>query len=302
MRSVQGKTLRVAGDARMLMVIHLWGFTFLFTKLGLKSLDPLSFANLRVASAALALVLMVSLTQGSHCRLRMNFAEHLLACGLGLLGMACFPFCFSLAMNHTSAANAGLIFGATPVAVALISRMLGMERLDGRQWCGLLLSFSGIAVIMLHGKAGFSLETIRGDLMMVAAMLNWALYTVINRFVPSEHSGLRFAAYGSLWGIAGLSILSLNNFAGLAFQEVEPVSWLGGLCAGILGTAVSYVIYNNTVRLIGPAKTAVYLNLVPLIAAVSGFIILNESLGIQHMVAACFIIPGVFMTRGRCGP
>ncbi|MFW5931364.1 MAG: DMT family transporter, partial [Desulfosalsimonas sp.] len=300
MKSVQGKTLRAADDARMLMVIHLWGFTFLFTKLGLKSLDPLSFANLRVASAALALILMVSLTQGSHCRLRMNFTEHLLACGLGLLGMACFPFCFSLAMNHTSAANAGLIFGATPVAVALISRMLGMERLDGRQWGGLLLSFSGIAVIMLHGKAGFSLETMQGDLMMIAAMLNWALYTVINRFVPSEHSGLRFAAYGSLWGIAGLSILSLNNFAGLAFQEVEPVSWLGGLCAGILGTAVSYVIYNNTVRLIGPAKTAVYLNLVPLIAAVSGFIILNESLGIQHMVAACFIIPGVFMTRGRC--
>ncbi|MFO7930334.1 MAG: DMT family transporter [Thermodesulfobacteriota bacterium] len=299
MRALKGKTLRVAEDARMLMVIHLWGFTFLFTKLGLKSLDPLSFANLRVASAALALFLMVSFTQGSHWRLGMNFRDHLLACGLGLLGMACFPFCFSLAMKYTSAANAGLIFGTTPVAVALISSMLGMERLKGRQWSGLLLSFSGIAVITLPGKADFSFETIQGDLMMVAAMLNWAVYTVINRYVPSEHSGLKFAAYGSMWGIAGLGILSLNNLAGLALREVEPVSWLGGLCAGILGTAVSYVIYNNTVRIIGPSKTAVYLNLVPLIAAVSGFIILNESIGMQHMLAACFIIPGVFMARSR---
>ncbi|MFW6080992.1 MAG: DMT family transporter, partial [Desulfosalsimonas sp.] len=185
MKAVQGKTLKFSDDSRMLMVIHLWGFTFLFTKLGLKSLDPLSFANLRVASAALALVMMAALTQRPRWKSRMNFREHLLALGLGLLGMACFPFCFSLAMNYTSAANAGLIFGATPVAVAMISRMLGMERLDGMQWCGLLLSFSGIAVIMLPGKAGFSLETVQGDLMMVAAMLNWALYTVINRFVPS---------------------------------------------------------------------------------------------------------------------
>ena len=47
--------LMPAEDARMLMVIHFWGLTFLFTKLGLKSLDPLSFAHLRVASAVLVL-------------------------------------------------------------------------------------------------------------------------------------------------------------------------------------------------------------------------------------------------------
>ncbi|MBS3810176.1 MAG: hypothetical protein KGY38_08485, partial [Desulfobacterales bacterium] len=60
MRTIRGKGLVHAEDARMLMVINFWGFTFLFTKLGLQSLDPLSFANLRVASAALALVAMAA--------------------------------------------------------------------------------------------------------------------------------------------------------------------------------------------------------------------------------------------------
>jgi len=290
--------LMPAEDARMLMVIHFWGLTFLFTKLGLKSLDPLSFAHLRVASAVLVLILMAAFNAGHHGPVRMNLRDHLLAVGLGLLGMACFPFCFSLAMNYTSAANAGLIFGTTPVAVALISRLLGMEQLDRRQWQGLVLSFAGIAVILLPKGIQFSLETLRGDLLMVGAMLNWALYTVANRFVRSDQNGLQFTAYGSLWGIAVLTLLSFHQLAALPLGDVRPVSWLGGLCAGILGTAVSYVIWNNAVKSIGPAKTAIYLNLVPLVAAVSGFIILNESLGWQHCFAAALIIPGVLMTRG----
>ncbi len=299
MHKPQSKAGTRASDARMLLVILFWGLTFLFTKLGLESLDPLSFAHLRVASAVLALVLMAAINARHHGPVRLDFNDHLLAAGLGLLGMACFPFCFSLAMNHTSAANAGLIFGTTPVAVGFISRLLGLERLETRQWQGLVLSFAGIAVILVPRGIDFSLETIRGDLLMVGAMLNWALYTVINRFVRSDRSGLQFTAYGSLWGIAGLTLLSLNELAGLPVARVSFVSWMGGLCAGILGTAISYVIWNNTVQTIGPARTAVYLNLVPLIAAVSGFIILNESLGWPHLLAAGMIIPGVFMARGN---
>ena len=297
MHKPQSKAGIRSSDARMLLVIHFWGLTFLFTKLGLESLDPLSFAHLRIASAVLALVLMAALNARQHGAVCLDFNDHLLAAGLGLLGMACFPFCFSLAMNHTSAANAGLIFGATPVAVAFISRLLGLERLEKRQWQGFFLSFAGIAVILVPRGIDFSLETIRGDLLMVGAMLNWALYTVINRFVRSDRSGLQFTAYGSLWGIAGLTLLSANELAGLPVSQVKPVSWMGGLCAGILGTAISYVIWNNTVQTIGPARTAVYLNLVPLIAAISGFIILHESLEWPHLLAAGMIIPGVFMTR-----
>ncbi len=298
MNKGKAKTRVAANDGRMLLVIHFWGLTFLFTKLGLESLDPLPFAHLRVASAVLALSLMAMVNARHHGPLRLNGGDHLLAAVLGFLGMACFPFCFSLAMNYTSAANAGLIFGATPVAVAFISRLLGLERLDKRQWQGLLLSFAGIVVILLPRGVDFSVATVRGDLLMVGAMLNWALYTVINRFVRKDRSGLQFTAYASLWGAAGLTLLSLNALSGLAVAQVKPVSWFAGLCAGILGTAISYVIWNNTVQAIGPARTAVYLNLVPLIAAVSGFIILNESLGWQHLLASLLIIPGVLMTRG----
>ncbi|MFW6334415.1 MAG: DMT family transporter [Desulfosalsimonas sp.] len=303
MGTLGGRTTGYFNDILMLAVINFWGLTFLFTKLGLKSLDPLSFANLRVAVAALALAVMAVFAAGTEAGGRMGAKDHFLAAGLGLLGMACFPFFFSLAMNYTSAANAGLIFGTTPVAVALISSIAGLERLGILQWTGLLLSFAGIAFIIVPSGLQVRPETIQGDLLMVAAMLNWSLYTVLNRFVPGRHSGLRFTACASLWGIAGLSLLSLGTLADLNPGQILPVSWLGGVCAGLFGTAVSYVIWNNAVRNIGPSKTAVYLNLVPLIASVSGFVILGEVIGMYHLIAAMFIIPGVIMTRkGRGEP
>lgn len=298
MKRGRSKSMALANDARMLLVIYFWGLTFYFTKLGLESFDPLSFAHVRMASAVVALIVMAALNARHHGPVRMDFRDHLLAVILGLLGMACFPFCFSLAMKYTSAANAGLIFGTTPVAVALISWLLGLERLNRKQAQGLFLSFAGIAVILLPQGINFSLDTLRGDLLMIGAMLNWALYTVINRFVRTGQSTLQFTAYGALWGVAGLTLLSLGDLAGPPLAEVKPVSWVGGLCAGVLSTAVSYVIWNNTVRSVGPAKTAVYLNLVPLVAAVSGFILLNESLGWPHLLAAGLIITGVVMTRG----
>ena len=298
MKRFRAKSMALANDARMLLVIYFWGLTFYFTKLGLESFDPMSFANLRVASAVVALIAMAALNAKHHGPIHMDLRDHLLAVILGLLGMACFPFCFSLAMKYTSAANAGLIFGTTPVAVALISWVLGLERLNGKQVQGLLLSFAGIAVILLPQGINFSFTTLRGDLLMIGAMLNWAFYTVINRFVRTGQSTLQFTAYGSLWGVAGLALLSFGDLASFAVAEVKPVSWLGGLCTGVLSTAVSYVIWNNTVRFVGPAKTAVYLNLVPLVAAVSGFILLNESLGWAHLLAAALIVTGVLLTRG----
>lgn len=290
-------TIFSADDLAMLLVIQFWGLTFLFTKLGLKSLDPLSFANLRIASAVVVLAVLAVWHASRHGPVRLNFSEHVLAVLLGVLGMACFPFCFSLAMNYTSAANAGLIFGTTPVVVAAMSWMLGMEHFGSRQWIGLILSFAGIACIMADRGIDVSAASMGGDLLMVLAMLIWAVYTVVNRFVKQSHSSLQITAYGGLWGAAALAVASFGHLAAVSVSEITPQSWLGGLCAGVLGTALSYVVWNSSVKSAGPGKTAVYLNLVPIVAALSGFLILNESPGWPHLIAAVFVITGVLLTK-----
>lgn len=284
-------------DAVMFLVTLFWGLTFLFTKLGLRSLEPVPFAVVRTASAVAVLNLLAAFQAWQRGAGRLGWREHCFAVLAGLLGMACFPYCFSLAMELTSSANGGLIFGVTPVAVGLLSLTLGLERFGWTGWLGLLLSFAGIALIVDPGAISFGGGTASGDLVMVGAMLLWALYTVLNRFAPPGQSTLQLTAYASLWGLTGLTVLSLPQLLRTEWSSVLPVSWAGGLLAGVLGTALSYALWNASVKAVGPAKTAVFLNFVPVVALCSGHFLLGEPLRWLHLPAALCILAGVFLTK-----
>lgn len=288
-------------DLLLLFVAVSWGLTFLFTKMGLASFDTTTFAFLRTAGAAIVLNCFALVHARGHGSARLRPRDHLAAVGLGLLGLAGFPYCFSQAMEVTSSTNGGLIFGATPVVVGVISVSAGLERLCPTNWLGLLLSVSGIAAILLpelHASQGASLS---GDLLMVAAMLLWAAYTVLYRLLPEHISALHMTAYASLWGVSGLALLNLRGLLAQDWSEAAAVSWLGAACAGVLGTGLAYIIWNIQVKRIGPARTAVFMNLVPVVSALAGFTVLGEPLGPRHLLAALLILPGVALTQTGSG-
>ncbi len=301
MKLTVSKLALFKNDLPMFLVALFWGLTFLFTKLGLKSFDPVTFAALRTISAAIALNILGIL----HIRIkgvcRFSLKDHILAFALGLLGLAFFPWTFSLAMQSTSSANGGLIFGTTPVVVGLISIILGIDRSSLGNWVGVMLSFIGILLIINPKGISFSSNTLTGDLMMIGAMLTWAVYTVANRLAPKSVTPLQLTAYASLWGTTAMIALSLPKLSQQSWDQVLPISWLGAILSGTLATALSYVLWNKNVKKVGPTKTAVYLNLVPLIAIISGFLLLEEDLSWYHLPAGLAVISGVLMTKLESG-
>jgi drug/metabolite transporter (DMT)-like permease len=289
-------------DLGLALVVLFWGLTFLFTKMGLQTLPPMAFAFFRTAFAAFALNACATALNRQPEAGGLGWRVHAAAALLGLCGMALFPFTFSLALTKASAVNGGLIFGATPVAVAALSALSGQERLDLVDWSGVFLSFLGILIVVRPEGLASAEQAGAGDLLMVGAMLCWAVYTVGNRSLTARHSSLYITAYGSWWGLGGMLLVSLPQLSGLDLAGVSPLSWSGAACAGLLGTAAAYVVWNRSVGSTGPARTAVYLNLVPIIAALSGYLLLDESLGLTHLAASLAILTGVTITRSRKRP
>jgi len=105
-------------DLLLLFVACSWGLPFLFTKMGLVGFDTTTFTFLRTASAAIVLNCFALVHARDNDSGPLRLRDHFAAVGLGLLGQAAFPYCFSLAMEATSSTNGGLIFGATPVSEA----------------------------------------------------------------------------------------------------------------------------------------------------------------------------------------
>lgn len=285
-------------DILLITVALVWGLNAALVKASLAELAPLPYNALRfILTASLAYLLLRILEPGS----RLQRRDIPIFIGLGLLSHTLYQFFFIQGISLTSAGNASLLMATSPMWVSLLSALVGSDHLRPRNWLGLLLSFFGILLVTVgSGKEiGFAANTSRGDLLIVAGTLVWAVYTIMSKPVLKRYSPLQLLAYTIVPGTLGLFILA---FPALRQQDLSSVSlqaWGGLVYSGILAIVVGYVIWNTGVQKLGAAKTALYNNLSPLMAMLSGWLLLDEQITPPQLGGAGLIIFGLYIARKK---
>jgi len=285
-------------DILLITVALVWGLNAALVKASLAELAPLPYNALRfILAASLAYLLLRILEPGS----RLQRRDIPIFIGLGLLSHTLYQFFFIQGISLTSAGNASLLMATSPMWVSLLSALVGSDHLRPRNWLGLLLSFFGILLVTVgSGKEiGFAANTSRGDLLIVAGTLVWAVYTIMSKPVLKRYSPLQLLAYTIVPGTLGLFILA---FPALRQQDLSSVSlqaWGGLVYSGILAIVVGYVIWNTGVQKLGAAKTALYNNLSPLMAMLSGWLLLDEQITPPQLGGAGLIIFGLYIARKK---
>jgi drug/metabolite transporter (DMT)-like permease len=297
-------------DFLLLLMAAIWGSNYPIIKSAFRELDPQAFNALRMLVAALAFLLVMAVLRrvvhpaedGSDLAsifrtpARVTPQEWLHLAALGLVGHLGYQFFFIGGLARTSVANSSVMIAATPVLIALIGAVLGQERVGVQHWIGAAISAFGIYLVVGQGFA-LGGATFRGDLMMMGAVLCWALYTLGTRPLMARHSPV---------GVTGLSMaLGAAVYVPLMWPRVRAVDWsaVSGLTLGLVvysalfALGVSYTIWYAAVRQIGSARTAVYSNLVPLVAMASATLILREPIGMRKALGAAAVLAGVALTR-----
>ena len=187
----------------------------------------------------------------------------------------------------------------------------GAGRLDGLasagtiaikplHWAGTLLSFAGIYFVVGHG-ARLGDAGLRGDAMVVVAVVCWAIYTVASRPLMERHSPV---------GVTGLSMtLGTLMFVPLTWPALIATELVrrerahldrAVLLRALFAVSVAYTIWYAAVREIGSARTSVYSNLVPIVAMVTAVFWLGEPLSPIKAAGAAAVLVGVGLdTRFR---
>nr|WP_258023733.1 DMT family transporter [Streptomyces bambusae] len=196
----------------------------------------------------------------------------------------------------TSAANMGMIMAASPVIMALWSR-LGGERLGARRTFGLLLAAFG--VLLLVGDGSLSPDFAAGDLWMLAAALSFASYSVLLRRKPAELGGPAFLLTTFVLGalmLAPAYAVSLGVQGGfeLSARTAGPL-----LYVGVFSSAVAFFAWNKAISLIGAARAGVVYYLQPVCVAVLGFLLLGERTGPAELLCMALILGGVTLGARR---
>jgi drug/metabolite transporter (DMT)-like permease len=279
----------------MVFVVLVWGANFSFIKWALSEIPPLAFGAIRFTVATLLLVGWLRWREGP-LRWPRSSARSLL--WLGLIGNTAYQTLFILGVNRTTAANAALMVAATPVIVAILVAITGVERLTGRVVLGVVLATGGVGLVLRDAGLELSSRTLAGDLLVLAAACCWAVYTVGVRAVREPMSSLRVTALTMVTGTPLLVLIGLPELRGLEWRTIGLAGWGGTAYATVLALVVAYVMWARAVQIIGSARTALFGAGIPVVAMLVGWPLLGERPGPAQALGAVLIVGGVLVARG----
>jgi drug/metabolite transporter (DMT)-like permease len=283
----------------MLLVALIWGVNFSVTKGAFARFPPLAFTGARFALASLLLIPLVRRLEGPE-PLPRGVLTRLVV--LGVVGNTLYQLGFISGLARTTASNSALILAAMPSIVAFLAVTLGFERLRPKILAGVLVATVGVVLVVAARGVGFSGATMAGDLLSLGAVICWAGYTLGLRVVPPEVSPLRVTMVTTLAGTPGLVLAGVPQMLGMDWSAVGWQGWSAFGYATFLSLLVAYVIWNRSVKVVGPSRTVIYMCLTPLIAVVAAAVFLGERPMPLQAVGAALIIGGVLVTRGAAEP
>ncbi|MCY4571380.1 MAG: EamA family transporter [Gemmatimonadetes bacterium] len=284
-------------DLGLVLTATIWGLNFTVVKAALSEIGPLAFNALRFPCAAVAVWVMVRATGRRVMPPRKDWGVVLL---LGIVGHVIFQICFIFGLDRTLTGNAALLLSTSPVWVLVISFTMGRERFNPAILIGVLATLTGMVILITGGPEQLGGARI-GDFLVLGAAISWAAYTVLGRRLTKRRGALQMTAW-TLW--AGLPFVVLVGTPDLVRTDWSAVSlqaWIGVVYAGVFAIGLAYLLWYRGVRIIGQNRTAVYQNLVPVVALVSAWLWLAETPTLQQLAGAGVILTGVVIARRSRG-
>jgi drug/metabolite transporter (DMT)-like permease len=283
-----------ATDLMMLAVACIWGANFTVVKYGTGVLAPLAFNGVRVALAALALTAIALLRR----RPGPSARELATLLGIGMIGNGLYQVLFVEGIARTRASDAALVISAGPAFVALLGWLAGTERISPRAWVGIALSIAGIALVVFGGSAAApGQSSLLGNGLVLVGSLCWAVFSVLLKPFTDRVDGVQLSAATMVGGAVALLVVASPSVAAADWTAVGPSAWGAIVYSGIAGLVIAYLFWYRGVRILGPTRTAMYVNLQPVFALLIAWAVLSERPGMTQLCGAAAVTVGLLLSR-----
>ncbi len=283
--------------AALVAIVALWASYPATAKLALQDFPPFFLAAARCTLASGFLVWRLA-RSGADVSPGLSPRAVRIFLVLGLAGIWASTQFSYVAYYYTTAGNAVILQTAAPVMVALTARFYLGERLRPIQWAGAAVSALGVLLVVTSGRlAALRLEELRGgDFLTLATLTGWSVYTVYGKRVLGTLSPA-LATTGAY--VAGtLMILPTALVAAPLFPAPRLASlagWTVVVYQGLLG-AVAHVWWYRAVEVVGPSRSAVFMNLQPIVGIALAAALLGEPVGLWQVLGTLCVLAGVALT------
>jgi len=237
------------------MAAIFWGANFNLARPVIAEMGPYVAGASRYVLAAAVMVLIAQM------RKEWIPAQHWKAyLTLGVVGVFGFNLFFFLGMETSSAINGALIMALNPLLTAVLGYVILRDKPSTQQLLAFPIGIAGVAIVVLG--AGAQLKIAVGDIYILIASLNWALYNVlVKKMMPKQVGGIANTAGIMTVGAMALSIAAIMHGDHVVVPTIHAGAALLTMSLG--GGVLAYLFWNASISHLGPSKAAIFMNLVP---------------------------------------
>lgn len=289
----------VGAYAMLVFATMCWGANAVFGKLAVGEIPPMLLVSARWFGVTMLMLVFAN----SHVRRDWPVLRERLpfVALLGAMGFTGFNILFYTAAYSTTALNIGIIQGGIPVFVLIGGFLAYRTRITALQLVGVVLTAAGVLYVGSRGDlsqlAGLSFNT--GDLLMVIACALYASYTVGLRRRPDTSALGLFTVLAAVAFIVSVPF-SLAEYADDGFYWPSTLGWTITALVTVFPSFLAQLFFIQSVSRIGPNRSGVFINLVPVFSALFAVAVLGEAFESYHLAAMVLVLGGIWLSeRGK---
>jgi drug/metabolite transporter (DMT)-like permease len=278
----------------------LWGSGFAVAKFALREVSPLELlAGASVFSAVTEGIWTVA--RGRVRLLRLPRSLVLPVLGLALTGQTVLNGLTYLGLAYTTATNAALLYGFSPILIAILAALLLGERATEWKLTGAAVGFAGVAFIITQGQ----LSSVRlhgvlvGNLIVFGATVYWAAYSVITRWFTQRIPAETYSFYILTMAAAPLTAWVWVREVRFPLVGLHPATLLAVAFMGIGSGALAMNCWNWGLAKIEAARAGMFSYLEPVFASLVAITFLSERLSVPTLLGAGMVFGGIYLSTQR---
>lgn len=281
----------------------MWGASFLWIKLAVQEVGPLTVVTLRLLMGLIALLVFLAIRKPGVPRGRRLWGVLLLQ---GLLSTAIPWILITWAEQYIDSALATVLNATVPLFTIVVAHIfLSDDRMTVKRVVGLLIGFAGV-VVLVHQDLIASWKAAGGVKNLVlmgqgAMLLSSAFYGVSNVYARVKLRGVApivQAFYTMLLADAVMWIVTPAIERPFTLPA-EPLTWVAIVWLGVLGAGVCYVIFYHLLHSIGPTRVAMVTYTIPVVGVTLGVVLLKEKLDWSLVTGTILIVSGIWGVNRR---